>query len=90
LNSNQKNTISLGVCLFSALQISHIRTAHVGYQAPQGEPADRAAVAAYVATLSADLALLARQTGFETLGYLLEMVRLEAEQVSRHGPNRRR
>jgi hypothetical protein len=40
-----------------------------------------------VATLSADLASMARETGLETLGYLLEMVRLEAENASRHlGP----
>ena len=51
------------------------------------EPADRAAVADYVATLSEDLAAMARRTGLETLGYLLEMVRLEAEQASRHGPS---
>ncbi len=42
------------------------------------------AVASYVASLSADLAGMARATGLETLGYLLEMVRLEAESVSRH------
>lgn len=56
------------------------------------EPGDRAAVASYVATLSADLATMARRTGLDTLGYLLEMVRLEAESTSRHnhGPNGRR
>lgn len=43
----------------------------------------RAAVASYVASMSADLANMARRTGLETLGYLLEMVRLEAESVSR-------
>ena len=32
-----------------------------------------------MATLSADLATMARRTGLDTLGYLLEMVRLEAE-----------
>jgi len=44
-----------------------------------------AAVANYVATLSADLAVMARRTGLDTLGNLLEMVRLEAESVYRHG-----
>lgn len=45
------------------------------------------AVAIYVATMSADLAVMARRTGLETLSYLLEMVRLEAESVARHsGP----
>jgi hypothetical protein len=42
------------------------------------------AVAIYVATMSADLAAMARRTGLETLGYLLEMVRLEAENVARN------
>lgn len=49
------------------------------------EPNGRSAVASYVATMSADLASLARRTGLDTLGYLLEMVRLEAESSSRHG-----
>jgi hypothetical protein len=48
------------------------------------EPSGRSAVASYVATMSADLASLARRTGLDTLGYLLEMVRLEAESASRH------
>jgi hypothetical protein len=34
--------------------------------------------------MSADLAVMARRTGLETLSYLLEMVRLEAESVARH------
>ena len=52
----------------------------------------RAAVASYVATLTTELATMARRTGLDTLGYLLEMVRLEAESTSRHnqGPNGRR
>lgn len=44
----------------------------------------------YVATLSADLANMARDTGLETLGYLLEMVRLEAESSARQTANGRR
>ncbi len=48
------------------------------------EPGNRTVVANYVATMSADLATMARRTGLETLGYLLEMVRLEAENVTRH------
>jgi hypothetical protein len=57
-----------------------------------GENGNQTAVATYVATLSADLALIARQNGLQTLGYLLEMARLEAESVSRHvrTPNGRR
>ncbi len=50
------------------------------------EPDDRTGVANYVATISNDLAAMARGSGLETLGYLLEMVRLEAESVSRHPP----
>jgi hypothetical protein len=48
-----------------------------------GDAASRAAVASYVATLSADLAAMARKQGLETLGYLLEMARLEAESANR-------
>ena len=46
---------------------------------------DRAAAADYLAALSADLALLARRHCFDTLGYILEMARLEAENVGRAG-----
>ena len=56
------------------------------------EPGGRAAVASYVATLSADLAVMARRTGLDTLAYLVEMVRLEAESSIRPTsvPNSRR
>ena len=37
----------------------------------------------YVATLSGDLAAIARRHGLTTLGYLLDMARLEAENESR-------
>jgi hypothetical protein len=47
------------------------------------EPGSRAAVASYVATISADLAAMARRQGLETLSYLLEMARLEAESANR-------
>jgi hypothetical protein len=53
------------------------------------EPGDRTAVATYVATISADLANMARGTGLETLGHLLEMVRLEAESSLREVAGRR-
>jgi hypothetical protein len=48
------------------------------------EPNGQAAVASYVASLSNDLAAMSRRTGLDTLGYLLEMVRLEAESLTRH------
>ncbi len=39
--------------------------------------------AAYIATLTGELASIARRNGLNTLGYLLDMAKLEAEQVSR-------
>ena len=50
---------------------------------PSGDVASREAVASYVATMSADLASMARRSGLDTLGHLLEMVRLEAESARR-------
>jgi hypothetical protein len=52
---------------------------------PLREPDDRTAVAHYVASLSGDLALMARRHGLTTLSYLLEMARLEAEDLNRRG-----
>lgn len=49
----------------------------------QPERDEKAQVAVYVASMSADLANMARHTGLETLGYLLEMARLEAENAAR-------
>jgi hypothetical protein len=49
------------------------------------EESERAATAAYVASLTADLAALARSRKLDTLGYLLDMARLEAEGVARGG-----
>ena len=56
------------------------------------KPGNRTAVASYVATMSAELATMSRRTGLDTLGYLLEIVRLEAESSARNGhrPNGRR
>jgi hypothetical protein len=56
-------------------------------QPAAGDSGNRMAVASYVATLSADLSVMARRTGLETLGYLLEIVRLEAENLARHVPH---
>jgi hypothetical protein len=47
-------------------------------------------VASYVATLSGDLALMARRHGLDTLGYLLDMARLEAENLTRATTERSR
>ena len=59
-------------------------------QPNSGDFVSRAAVASYVASMTADLATMARRTGLDTLGYLLEMVRLEAESANHqaNGPNR--
>jgi hypothetical protein len=46
---------------------------------------NKAEVADYVAAVSADLANMARHSGLDTLGYLLEMVRLEAKFTAGHG-----
>jgi hypothetical protein len=51
---------------------------------PDGEAEERAKAAAYVAELSANLATIARQHGFDALGYILDMARLEAENITRH------
>ena len=56
-------------------------------QTTPGEAGNRTMVANYVATMSADLATMARRSGLDTLGYLLEMVRLEAENLTRHRQN---
>jgi len=52
--------------------------------ADQSTIGDREEAAAYVAELSRDLAVIARRHGLDVLGYLLEMARLDAENVTRH------
>lgn len=55
------------------------------------ESVGRTSVAAYVASITADLAALARRNGLDTLGCLLEMARLEAESArTAHGVNGRK
>lgn len=49
-------------------------------KAPSHDPHE---AAHYIATLTADLAAMARQNRLDTLGYLLEIVRLEAESLGR-------
>ena len=51
-------------------------------QPTSGDFGSRVAVASYVASMSGELANIARRTGLDTLSYLLEMVRLEAESTS--------
>jgi len=54
----------------------------MGDSSTKSQADDRAAAAAYVAELSSDLAAIARRHGLDTLGYLLDMARLEAEAAS--------
>ena len=56
-----------------------------GSRSPDG---DRAATAAYVAALSAELAALSRRYKLEALGYLLDIARLEAEGAAQGTRNR--
>lgn len=51
--------------------------------APQTHERDRASTANYIASLAADLADMARAQGLDTLGYILEMAKLEAENILR-------
>jgi hypothetical protein len=46
-----------------------------------GESTGEAAL--YIASLSEELARFARAHGFETLAYLLDLARLEADQISK-------
>ena len=46
---------------------------------------ERTAAAVYIADLTGSLALIARGHGLNTLGYLLDMAKLEAENV-KNGP----
>ena len=50
---------------------------------------DAAQAAAYVAALVGDLATIARRHGFDALGYILDMAKLEAETATRHANGRR-
>jgi hypothetical protein len=55
------------------------------------DPSERdtpAVAAASIANFTAELAIIARRNGLDTLGYLLEMARLEAENLARP-PTRR-
>ena len=55
---------------------------------PMDVPTRREA-AAYVAELTADLAVVARRHGLDALGYLLEMAHMEADNATRHMNSRR-
>jgi hypothetical protein len=44
---------------------------------------DPHALGVYMATMTASMARIARQNGFDALGYLLELAHLEAETIRR-------
>jgi hypothetical protein len=57
---------------------------------PDRDDSDRAngkeaadSVATYIASMSDELAKLARRNGLDTLSYILEMARLEADQIAK-------
>lgn len=75
--SSYRLLFNLDLCIFVAI-------ANPGAVSEAGS---RSVVANYVATLTAELATMARLSGLDTLGYLLEMVRLEAENEARHTQN---
>jgi hypothetical protein len=49
---------------------------------------ERVETAAYIATLTGELASMARRNGLHTLEYLLDMAKLEAEHMSQPNGNR--
>jgi hypothetical protein len=49
---------------------------------PGGEETPDSA-ALYIASLADELAQLARRNGLDTLGYILDMARLEADQIAK-------
>jgi hypothetical protein len=52
---------------------------------PESPPGDRNAAASYIADLSSSLAVMARENGFNALGYLLELAHMEAQDIVRMG-----
>ena len=57
-----------------------------GAHVDEGSPAE---AAAYVAELAGDLATIARRHGLDALGHILDMAKLEAENVTRYSKGRR-
>lgn len=73
------------------LQVARPKPSTVGHmavsQVPLGDPAQ---AAAYVAGLTSELAGLVRRHRLDTLGYLLDMVRLEAEEAAQRSASAHR
>jgi hypothetical protein len=55
-------------------------TDDIGGRNPATSPEE---VALYIGALTVELCQLARANGFEALGYILDMARLEADEVSK-------
>ena len=53
------------------------------------ESSEQAAAASYIATFATELGLIARRHRLDTLSYLLDMAKLEAENATRHVNGRR-
>jgi hypothetical protein len=72
---------------FPAASTSSNHGASIGNMADRDESNGRAgaetpeSAAHYIATLAEELARIARRNGLDTLGYILEMARLEADQA---------
>jgi hypothetical protein len=56
-----------------------VQTEHIP---PRREPGERVATADYIAELCADLGRMARGDGLDTLAYILDMARLEAQSLA--------
>jgi hypothetical protein len=75
------------ISTFNYMLAYAISTARSGWEAVMQDSAKRSPAgpreaAAYVAELTGDLARIARQHRLDALGYLLDMARLEAQQVA--------
>lgn len=65
----------------------HVKNEHVNVNMPRARPDssdDTFEAAVYLAAMSASLAKMARSHGHQTLGYLLEMANLEAENIQQN------
>jgi hypothetical protein len=65
-----------------------VKNRHLEQQPPEGP--DRRETARYIAALSAELSVLARNVDLELLGYFLEMARMEAVAAATPAKRKRR
>jgi hypothetical protein len=78
LDARLQNAVFDAPRIAPSLLMSRVRMAE------NDQTGDPDSVANYVAAMSADLAVMARRHGLDTLGYLLEMAQLEAENITRY------